>query len=88
MSRMPELASESAFDCAFSKHSQEDAVLWRGIKAWRQTDLPMPHALATLKDTAKDPRTRAAFGDPEQQAQTAEGEPMGADSPELPLGAR
>jgi len=61
---MPELASEKGFDCIFLKRKVEDVVLWRGLDAWRQTDLPLPSSLARIQKSAQDQRTRDRFKDP------------------------
>jgi hypothetical protein len=57
---MPELANERAFDCIASR-GKEDTVLWSVLDAWRATGLPETPALAAVRRTASDERTKMRF---------------------------
>jgi hypothetical protein len=63
----PEVASERGFDCAFQRHSQEDALLWTLLDGFQATGLPVSGQVATLQRNATDERTKWRFMTPDER---------------------
>lgn len=54
---MPELSSSAGYDCVFTRHPQEDALLWQSLDVLRESGLPMPPSLEAIAARATDERT-------------------------------
>jgi hypothetical protein len=86
---LPELANARSFECAFAKHTAEDAALWHALDAWRASGFPKTAQLAEIERNAKDGRTRERLSDVERDpsADPADGfkvvQPVSAPVPSL-----
>lgn len=80
---MPEVGSERAFDCVFSR-TGEDLVLWSMLDAFATTGQPKPPALLRLEQTSTDPRTLRRLKGHEQYAPSSDPE---SESPSAPSGS-
>ena len=76
---LPDVATESGFDCFFSK-AKEGVPLWTMLDAWRRSGLPKTPAIARLQATATDSRTTRRFLS-DEEALTQRSARMGSSEP-------
>jgi len=57
----PDLGTARGFECFFTRHQVEDALLWSALDAWRASGLPRAEALARIERHATDEQTRRRF---------------------------
>jgi hypothetical protein len=70
--QMPELSSESAFNCLLAGNPKEDVVLWHALDAWAKSGLPNTEAIAAIRRTAIDTRTLSRLNGSDLRSALAE----------------
>jgi hypothetical protein len=66
---VPELASESGFDCVFQKRKGEDLALWRTLDAWRRSGMARTPGIEQLERSATHEQTRLRLKDEDPVAE-------------------
>lgn len=58
LTSVPQVASQSGFECFFSGHTKEGVAVWSMLDAWRGAGAEVTPAIAALQGSAADERTK------------------------------